>query len=158
MRIVFFSHYYSPEGNAPASRTADHCSRWVRSDSDNVVTVITCAPNVPDGRVYPGYRNRLWPTRDTIDGVHVIRVWTYIRPNPGRVGLILNYLSYLFSSLLAFMLMVRRPNVVVATTPQFFCGIAGVLAGMLKWCPVVLEVRDIWPESIVTVGRFVVGP
>ena len=93
-----------------------------------------------------------------MDGVDVIRVWTYIRPNPGRVALILNYLSYLLSALLAFIVLVRRPNVIVATTPQFFCGITGIIAGFLKWCPVVLEVRDIWPESIVTVGAIRRGP
>nr|WP_161501310.1 glycosyltransferase family 4 protein [Rhodopirellula sp. SM50] len=152
MNIVFFSHYYTPEGNAPASRTADHCARWVKDGGDTQVTVITCAPNVPDGRVYSGYRNRWWPQRETIDGVEVVRVWTFIQNNPSRAGLILNYLTYLFSALFAFVFFVRRPNVVVATTPQFFCGVTGVLASWLKWCPLVLEVRDIWPESIVTVG------
>ncbi|MCA9135472.1 MAG: glycosyltransferase family 4 protein [Planctomycetales bacterium] len=152
MNIVFFSHYYAPEGNAPASRTAEHCARWVQEHDDTKVTVITCAPNVPDGQVYSGYQNRIWPQRETIDGVDVIRVWTFIRKNPGRVGLILNYLTYLLSSLFAFIFFVRRPNVIVATTPQFFCGVAGVLASWLKWRPLVLEVRDIWPESIVTVG------
>ncbi|MCO8123452.1 glycosyltransferase family 4 protein [Stieleria sp. TO1_6] len=152
MKIVFFSHYYSPEGNAPASRTSEHCSRWVKQPGVEQVTVITCAPNVPEGKVYSGYRNRLWPQRETIDGVDVIRVWTYLRPNPSRGGLIINYVSYLMSALFAFVFLVRRPNVIVATTPQFFCGIAGVLASWLKWRPLVLEVRDIWPESIVTVG------
>lgn len=152
MNIVFFSHYYTPEGNAPASRTADHCARWVREENEASVTVITCAPNVPDGQVYSGYRNRLWPQRETIDGVEVIRVWTFLRKNPGRIALILNYLTYLFFSLFAFVFWVRRPDVIVATTPQFFCGIAGVIASWLKWRPLVLEVRDIWPESIVTVG------
>ncbi|WP_182865760.1 glycosyltransferase family 4 protein [Rhodopirellula sp. JC639] len=152
MKIVFFSHYYTPEGNAPASRTADHCARWLREPNVDQVTVITCAPNVPDGKVYDGYRNRLWPQRETIDGVDVVRVWTLIQNRRGRAALILNYLSYLISALLAFAFFVRRPNVIVATTPQFFCGLTGVFASWLKWCPLVLEVRDIWPESIVTVG------
>ncbi|QDV44196.1 2-deoxystreptamine glucosyltransferase [Stieleria neptunia] len=152
MKIVFFSHYFTPEGNAPASRTADHCSRWLREPNVDQVTVITCAPNVPDGKVYSGYKNRLWPQRETIDGVEVVRVWTLIQNSPGRIGLILNYLSYLVSALVAFVFFVRRPHVIVATTPQFFCGVTGVLASWLKWCPLVLEVRDIWPESIVTVG------
>lgn len=152
VKIVFFSHYYSPEGNAPASRTSDHCLRWGRDVDVEEVTVITCVPNVPDGVVYSGYRNRFWPQCETIDGIDVIRVWTFIRPNPGRMGLILNYLSYLASALFAFVFFVRRPDVIVATTPQFFCGVAGVLASWLKWRPLVLEVRDIWPESIVTVG------
>ena len=150
MNVVFFSHYFPPEGNAPASRTYDHCSRWVKDGVQ--VQVITCAPNVPDGAVYEGYRNRLWPQRETVDGVEVIRVWTYLRKSPGKLDLILNYLSYLVTALFAFVFFVRRPSVIVATTPQFFCGIAAVLASWLKWCPLVLEVRDIWPESIVTVG------
>ncbi|MCC9601118.1 glycosyltransferase family 4 protein [Stieleria sp. JC731] len=152
MKIVFFTHYYTPEGNAPASRTSEHCKRWIRENSDVDVTVITCAPNVPDGKVYPGYRNRLWPQRESIDGVNVIRVWSFIRPNLGKTGLIVNYVSYLFTALFAFLFFVRRPSAIVATTPQFFCGVAGILAGKLKRVPVVLEVRDIWPESIVTVG------
>lgn len=151
MQIVFFSHYYAPEGNAPASRTAEHCQRWAQCD-EHRVTVITCAPNVPDGKVYPGYRNRFRPTREMIDGVEVIRVWTWIRPGGGKLSLMLNYLSYLITALLTFFLVVRRPDVILATTPQFFCGIAGVLAGKLRRVPTVLEVRDIWPESIVTVG------
>lgn len=152
MKIVFFSHYYWPEGNAPASRTADHCARWVRDDSVESVTVITCAPNVPDGKVYPGYKNSFWPTRETVDGVDVIRVWTWLANRPGKLSLILNYVSYLVSALFAFLFFTRRPNVIVATSPQFFCGITGVLASWMKWCPLVLEIRDIWPESIVTVG------
>lgn len=54
MRILFFTHYFPPEGNAPASRTHENCKRWVRRG--HKVTVITCAPNVPDGVVYDGYK------------------------------------------------------------------------------------------------------
>ena len=154
MNIIFFSHYYTPEGNAPASRTAEHCARWVKNDKDVNITVITCAPNVPDGNVYEGYKNRFWPQREVIDGVNVLRVWTYLRPNPTRLQLIFNYISYLFSALFAFVFLTKRPHVIVATSPQFFCGIAGVVASYLKWRPLVLEIRDIWPESIVTVGAF----
>ncbi|WP_197454908.1 glycosyltransferase family 4 protein [Stieleria varia] len=150
MKIVFFSHYFTPEGNAPASRTHDHCARWAAAGHE--VTVITCAPNVPNGEVYEGYSNGLWPVRETIDGIEVVRVWTRIRPKPGKKDLILNFLSYMFSALFAFVFFVRRPNVIVATSPQFFCGVAGVLASWLKWRPLVLEIRDIWPESILTVG------
>lgn len=150
MRIVFFSHYFSPEGNAPASRTYEHCKRWV--EAGHQVTVITCAPNVPDGVVYDGYKNCLWPQRETIDGVNVIRVWTYLAANSGNNKRILNYISYMISAVLGFVFFCRRPNLIVATSPQFFCGWAGTIASWLKWCPFILEIRDIWPESIVTVG------
>ena len=150
MRVVFFSHYFTPEGNAPASRTYEHCKRW--ADAGHQITVITCAPNVPDGVVYEGYKNRIWPQRETIDGVDVIRVWTYVAANAGNAKRILNFVSYMMSAVLCFLFFCRRPNLIVATSPQFFCGWAGTIASWMKWCPFILEIRDIWPESIVTVG------
>lgn len=148
MRILFFSHYFPPEGNAPASRTYENCRRWVAEGHD--VTVITCAPNCPEGVVYEGYRNKLIH-RETVEGIDVRRVWTYIAANEGTVRRIANYVSYMVSAV-AHSCLVRRPDVVVATSPQFFCGWAGVLFKRLRRTPFVLEIRDIWPESIVAVG------
>jgi glycosyltransferase involved in cell wall biosynthesis len=148
MKILFLTHYYPPEGNAPASRTHETCRRWAAAGHE--VEVITCVPNVPDGKVYAGYRNALHQV-ETLDGVRVHRVWTYVAPNKGAVRRILNYLSYLVSALLCG-LRVRRPNVLLCTSPQFFCGIAGVVLGRWRAVPTILEIRDIWPESIETVG------
>ena len=155
MRLVFFTHYFPPEGNAPASRTYEHCKRWAAQGHE--VTVITCAPSVPNGIVYEGYRNRLWPQRETIDGIHVLRTWTYVAANAGAGKRIANFLSYMISAVLTFLFFCRRPNVIVATSPQFFCGWAGIFASWLKWCPMILEIRDIWPESIITVGAMKPG-
>ncbi len=149
MRILFFTHYYPPEVNAPAARTSDHCIRWARAGHD--VTVVTCAPNCPNGVVYPGYANRLRPQTEMQHGVRVVRVWTWLAPNAGSARRIINFLSYLVSAVLAS-LWLPRPDVVVATSPQFFCGWAGVIAARLRRAPLVLEIRDIWPESIQAVG------
>ncbi len=149
MKILFLSHYFPPEVNAPASRTFEHCVRWARAGHN--VTVVTCAPNCPDGAVFPGYRNRLRRQVEEIDGVRVVRVWTYLAPNSGTTRRIVNYLSYMFAAVLAS-IRLPRPDVVVATSPQFFCGWAGVIVSWLKWRPLVLEIRDIWPESIRAVG------
>ncbi len=86
------------------------------------------------------------------ENVRLIRVWTFLAANEGKVRRTLNYLSYAFSALAAYLFLVRRPHVIVATSPQFFCGWAGVLASWLSRRPLVLEIRDIWPESIVSVG------
>ncbi len=149
MRILFLSHYFPPEVNAPATRTYEHCVRWARAGHD--VTVVTCVPNCPDGVVYEGYRNRFWPQTENINGVRVVRVWTYLAPNAGTTRRIANYVSFMFSAAIAC-LWLKHPHVVVATSPQFFCGWAGVIVSWLKWCPFVLEIRDIWPESITAVG------
>lgn len=155
MRILFFSHYYPPEVNAPATRTSEHCQRWAAAGHE--VTVVTCAPNCPHGVVYPGYRNRLWPQVEQVEGVRVVRVWTFLAANAGSSRRIVNFLSYLVSAVLAS-LWLARPDVIVATSPQFFCGWAGVLVSWLRRVPLVLEIRDIWPESIQAVGAMRNGP
>lgn len=149
MKILFLSHYFPPEVNAPASRTYEHCKRWVEAGHD--VTVLTCAPNCPHGVVYEGYQNRLRRKVEDVDGIRVIRVWTFLAANAGTSRRIANYLSYMFSAVWAS-LRLQRPDVVIATSPQFFCGWAGILVSRLKRRPLVLEIRDIWPESIEAVG------
>ena len=148
MRILYLSHYFHPEGNAPAKRVYEMCRRWVRSG--HAVTVITCAPNVPSGVVYDGYRNT-WLRRETVEGIETIRVWTYLAANKGTARRILNYVSYMVFAVIAG-LRAERPDLVIATTPQFFCGWAGVWVSRLRRLPFILEIRDIWPESIVAVG------
>ncbi|YCM42640.1 glycosyltransferase family 4 protein [Verrucomicrobiaceae bacterium 227] len=157
MDILFLTHYYPPEGNAPASRVGALARRWVAAG--HRVTVITGVPNVPDGVVYPGFENKLLPREAMVDGVRVIRVWTYLAPNKGTGKRILNYLSFMVTATLRVMMM-RKPDVLIATSPQFFCGWAGVLS---KWWfrltrpwsrkpRFFLEIRDLWPESIGAVG------
>ncbi len=148
MHILFFTHYYPPEVNAPASRTSEHCRAWVQAGHE--VTVVTCAPNHPKGVLYPGYRNKLFQI-ETMDGVKVVRVWTYLAPNEGFVRRIANYVSYMVAALFAVPRL-KRPDMIISTSPQFFCGLTGFPAKILRRAPWVLEIRDIWPESIVSVG------
>ena len=148
MHILFLSDNFPPEVNAPASRTHEHCRQWVAAGEQ--VTVITCAPNFPTGKVFDGYRNRLWQ-QETVDGIRVIRVWSYISANEGFVKRILDYTSYMASAFIAS-LAVRRVDVVVGTSPQFFTAVAAWAVAALKRVPFIFELRDLWPESIKAVG------
>jgi len=148
MRILFLTHYFHPEGNAPATRVYEMSRRWVKLGFE--VCVVTGVPNVPSGVAYAGYRNR-WRSREVVEGIETLRVWTYLAPNKGRLRRILNYLSFCATATLAG-LGVRRPDLVIATSPQFFCGWAGVFVSRLRRVPFLLEVRDLWPESIAAVG------
>jgi glycosyltransferase involved in cell wall biosynthesis len=148
VHILFLTDNFPPEVNAPASRTYEHCREWVRQGAK--VTVITCAPNFPKGRVFEGYRNALLQKAE-VDGIQVIRVWSYITSNEGFVRRILDYLSFMVSATMAS-LFVRRVDVVVGTSPQFFTACAAWAVGLLKRRPWVFELRDLWPESIKAVG------
>jgi glycosyltransferase involved in cell wall biosynthesis len=149
MHILFLSHYFVPENNAPAARVHAMAKEWTRLG--HRVTVLTCAPNVPAGVVYEGYRNRLLQT-EWIDGIRTIRVWTYLAANRGRVRRGFNFLSYLATAGAVGPLLRPRADVVIATSPQFFAGWAGVPASRGQNAPFVLEIRDIWPDSITAVG------
>jgi glycosyltransferase involved in cell wall biosynthesis len=144
MHILFLSDNFPPEVNAPASRTFEHCREWVQAG--HRVTVITCAPNYPRGQVFDGFRNHLWQS-GYIDGIRVIRVWSYITRNEGFAKRILDYASYMVTAFFAA-IFVRRVDIIVGTSPQFFTACAAWAVSVVKRRPWVFELRDIWPESI----------
>lgn len=147
MKILFLTDNFPPESNAPATRTYEHCKKWVEMGED--VTVITCFPNFPQGKVFDGYKNKLFQ-REEIDGIKVIRVWSFISANKGFVKRVLDFVSYMIMAFLAGLFV--KTDKIVATSPQFFTALAGRWLSFWKGKPWVMEVRDIWPESIVAVG------
>ena len=153
MKILFFSHYYTPEGNAPATRVSALCERWAKAGHD--VTVVTCPPNVPNGVVYDGYENRR--TSEIVKGVHVERVKVYLAANKGAFRRMLNFVTYFLKALGAALRMPKF-DVCIATSPQIFCGYAGVWYKRLRRVPLVVEIRDIWPESMGAVGAKIPRP
>jgi len=144
MHILFLSDNFPPEVNAPAGRTFEHCREWVTAGHQ--VTIITCAPNFPKGKVFGGYRNKLWQSEE-MDGIRVIRVWSYITRNEGFAKRILDYVSYMITASIAA-LFVRRVDLIIGTSPQFFTACAAYATSVIKRRPWVFELRDIWPESI----------
>ena len=147
MRILFLTDNFPPEVNAPATRTYEHCVKWI--ELGHKVTVITCFPNFPKGKVFEGYTNKLYQ-KENIDGITVIRVWSYITENNGFVKRIIDYISYALTSFL-FGLFVKT-DLIIATSPQFFTAVSGRILSFLKGKPWVMEVRDLWPDSIAAVG------
>lgn len=148
MHILFLTDNFPPESNAPASRTFDHCREWVEQGHE--VTVITCAPNFPKGVVFSGYKNALRSV-EWMSGVRVVRVWSYIAPNEGFLRRTLDYLTFMISGTF-FALGIKKVDIVVGTSPQFFTACAAFLVGAIKRVPWVFELRDLWPESIKAVG------
>ena len=148
IHLLFLTDNFPPEVNAPASRTFEHCREWVASGHS--ITVVTCFPNFPSGKIHSGYKNRLFALEE-LEGIHVIRVKTFISANEGTLLRTLDYLSYMFAGFLAS-LFVRKVDLVIGTSPQFFTAIAAYLTALVKRVPWVFELRDLWPESIRALG------
>jgi len=152
MKILFITDNFPPEVNAPATRTYEHAQEWIKQRAK--VTVITCAPNFPHGNVYKGYKNKLYQ-EEMMEGIEVIRVWSYIAANSGFVKRVIDYVSFAFSAFWVGLFL--KYDIVIATSPQFFTTWAAW--GLSKICrkPWVFELRDLWPESIKTVGAMKQG-
>jgi colanic acid biosynthesis glycosyl transferase WcaI len=141
------------ETNAAATRVYERAVFWARWGHQ--VTVLTSAPNFPQGKLFDGYENRWWQ-RETVDGIEIIRVKTFITANEDVILRTLDFVSFMVSAVVAG-LFLRRPDVVVATSPQFFTAIGGWALAGLRRLPFVFELGDLWPRSIVAVGAMRAG-
>ncbi|MBF0520847.1 MAG: glycosyltransferase family 4 protein, partial [Nitrospirae bacterium] len=139
---------FPPEVNAASTRVYERACYWVKWGYD--VTVITCAPNFPQGRLYPGYKNK-WHQVEFMDGIRVVRVKTFISKNEGVALRTLDFLSYNVTAVAAA-LFEKKPDVAISTSPQFFAAVAGWMVSEARRIPFIFELGDLWPASIAAVG------
>ena len=151
MRILYVSQRFAPEMGAPSVRVFQLARHWASTGHD--VTVLTAFPNHPTGRLRPGYRSRYWrfQTRERMDGVRVVRTWHILRPNRGKLDRLMAFASFAVSASAASMTM-RPFDVVIGTSPQILAPLAAWWRTRLPRRPFVLEIRDLWPESVVATG------
>lgn len=148
MRILFFTENFPPETNAAATRVYERAVYWVRWGHE--VTVITTAPNFPQGNIFEGYSNRLYQT-EIDDGIRVVRVWSFVAKNEGVVWRIVDFFSFMVASFIAG-LFEKRPDIVVCTSPQLFCAVGAWALAAVRRLPYVFELADLWPASVTAVG------
>lgn len=150
INIILVTQYFPPEVAAGANRAYEHAKCWVKLGAE--VTVVTCFPNYPTGTIPDKYKGLKY-LEENIDGIKVIRTFTYAAPNKGFVKRILSYFSFMFSSVIQSYNKIGKQDVIIASSPPYTVGISGMVLGKLKKIPFVFEVRDLWPESIVQLGQ-----
>ncbi|HZO72857.1 MAG TPA: sugar transferase [Ktedonobacteraceae bacterium] len=147
--ILFVTPYYPPEKAAPAVRISETASLLVQKGYQ--VTVLTTFPNYPSGIVAPEYHGCL-RREEVLDGVRVIRVWSYITANKGFFRRILAQLSFGCLAPLIGGKALGSPGIVIVESPPLFDAIAARTLSWLKGCPFIFIVSDLWPESAVQLG------
>ncbi len=147
--ILFVTPYYPPEISAPAVRISETAMRLVKRGYK--VTVLTTFPNFPYGIVPAEYRGRVIQ-QEELEGIRIVRVWSYASPNKGFMRRILAQLS--FGCLAAFLgcKAVGHPDVIIVESPPLFDAIAGRILAWLKHSPFIFMVADLWPEAAVQMG------
>ena len=148
MRILFLTENFPPETNAAATRVFERALYWVKDG--HLVTIITSAPNFPQGKLHDGWENK-WYQTEIYEGIRVVRVKTYIAANQGTARRMLDFLSFMITAFIAG-LFEKRPDVIAATSPQFFSAVCGAALAWVRRIPFVFELGDLWPASIIAVG------
>lgn len=146
MRILYLTQWFDPE---PAFKGADFAAALAARGHD--VEVATAFPNYPGGKVYPGYRIRPY-ANDRIRGLKVHRLWVYPSHDASSFGRMANYLSFFVSALVFGLLRAHRYDVIYVYHPPITPGVAAALFGMVRRKPMVIEIQDLWPDSVMASG------
>ena len=143
MRIAYVTQWFEPEPNIVKGVA------FVRAleAAGHEVTVVTGFPNYPTGRLYPGYRLRLIQ-HEMLDGVRVVRLPLYPSHDRSSLRRSLNYLSFFVSAFVYLLLRRSKFDLAYVYHPPITVGLAAALARV----PFVLDVQDLWPDTIAATG------
>jgi glycosyltransferase involved in cell wall biosynthesis len=114
------------------------------------VVVLTTMPHAPLGRVFDGYRHKLY-MREVMDGVEVVRVWSIPAPCIGILRRVVSHLSFAVASLFAG-LRITRPDLIISSVPNVGTEMSGYLLSRIRRCRFLLEMRDLIPDNLALVG------
>lgn len=149
MRVLLVTHYFPPEIGAPQARLSELARHWAHAGHE--VVVLTGMPNHPTGIVPPAYKGKVRLSEWT-DGYGVERTWVYATPNEGVAKKTLGHLSFMVTSVVLAYKRVRRPEVVVVSSPTFFSIFSAWVLARANGARLVVEVRDLWPAIFVELG------
>ncbi|MES2691523.1 MAG: glycosyltransferase family 4 protein [Bacteroidota bacterium] len=144
MKILFLTQYFPPETGAPQNRL--HSLANYLSDFGAEVTILTAMPNYPKYEVYDGYKGK-WYKKEQNGTLTIYRSWIYVNKSKSVIPRLLNYFSFVFTSLWAGLVKVKKHDVVICESPPLFLGITAMLLSFFKRSKLVFNVSDLWPES-----------
>jgi glycosyltransferase involved in cell wall biosynthesis len=141
------TQWFDPE---PGAIRGLPLARWLAARGHEV-QVLTGVPNYPGGRIYPGYRMRLWQ-REVMDGISVLRVPLYPSHDASAAGRAANYTSFALSAAILGTALVRRSDVGYVYHPPATVGLPAMALKTLRGLPFVYHIADMWPEAVVASG------
>lgn len=149
MRILILTQYFPPETGAPQSRLYSLARNL--SDHGVEVCILTDMPNYPKMEIFPGYNGLLF-LKEKEQSLTVFRSYIFVRKNPGPAGRLLNYFSFVLSSLLVGLIKTGKQDVIICESPPLFLGLTALFLRRSKKAKLVFNVSDLWPESVEKLG------
>jgi hypothetical protein len=148
-RIAYLIQQYAPEVGAGPARAGEMVRRWTAAGAE--VTVITAMPNRPEGRIHAAWRGRMFG-EEVVDGARILRSWLFARPGGGFATTLLNNVTFAAGAGVHALRRGGRFDVLIASSPPWFPLPIGVMLSRWWKVPLVLELRDLWPDYLAEMG------
>lgn len=151
MNILIITQYHPPEMGAAATRWSDYAN--ILSEFGHAITVLCEVPNYPTGIISAPYKNfKVHVERSDTRNYQIIRVPVWVNRRSTSLERMGFYLSFMVSSMVVG-LKLKRYDAVIVSSPPLFVGLTGILLRKIKGSPLILDLRDLWPESAIVLGE-----
>ncbi len=149
MKILILTQYFPPETGAPQNRLSG-LAKQLQSKGAKI-EVLTGFPNYPAYEIFDGYKGKRY-MKEKVDGMQIHRSYIYVSKNKSLISRLLNYFSFVFSSLYFGILRTGKFDLIICESPPLFLGFTAVMLKWWKKTKLVFNVSDLWPESAVKLG------
>ncbi|WP_242144832.1 MULTISPECIES: glycosyltransferase family 4 protein [unclassified Bacillus cereus group] len=150
-KVLVVAQNFYPEIGSAANRIKNIYSELTQEGYD--VTVLTTDPRYPNQNLY---KNQEFWDEEFLDNGKIIRVKPKTRKYTNNmIRRLFLYLEITFRFIMAIFGMKEKYDYVFVSTPPIFIGLAGLFAKKRFKTKLILDVRDLWPESLLGVGVFV---
>lgn len=146
IRVLLLTQWFDPE---PTFKGIVFARELVEKGFD--VEVVTGFPNYPGGKLYPGYKIKLFQ-QEVIDGVKITRLPLFPSHDQSAIKRVLNYGSFAASSLFYCLFFAQRADVIYGYHPPLTVGITASLVKIFRRIPVVYDIQDMWPDTLRVTG------
>ncbi len=144
MKLLILTQYFPPEVGAPQNRLYELALRLQDKGID--VEILTAMPSYPQMEIQPAYKGKKY-VEENMQSLKVKRAWIYVSKDKSIIKRLLNYFSFVFSSLFWGLKKIEKKDILMVESPPLFLGISAYLLSKAKHAQMVFNVSDLWPES-----------
>lgn len=141
-RIIILTQYFAPEPGAPQIRLMEMSKYMISKGID--VEVITGFPNYPDGVLHEGYSKRYF-MKDKIKGIPITRSWIYPAAGKNILKRLLNYFSFIISSIIP-LFSLKKPDLIFVEAQPIILGIPAYFYKLFRGVPYIYNTPDLQIE------------
>ena len=145
-KILIVSECFLPE----EFKINDIALSWAKEGYS--VDILTLTPTYPLGKVFPGYKNKLF-YKEKFQGINIYRVRAVSGYRENFVKKVLRFLNFMCLGSLAAVLIGHKYDYIFGfNTGALTSMMPGVIASKIYNKPLMFWVQDVWPDSLYAFG------